>query len=159
MTRTSNQIKTIVVGVDGSDHGRHALELAIALARPLHAEIVATFAFRPPSHTFDAYGFTTPLLFEDDWHRELVHTFEQDWCAPLRNSGVRFKTRVVEGRPASAISELAERVHADLIVVGRRGRGGFAELLLGSVSQELTHHSRRPVLVVSPDPESTTVEP
>jgi nucleotide-binding universal stress UspA family protein len=81
-----------------------------------------------------------------------VHSFEQDWCAPLKDSGVRFKTRVVDGRPAPAISELAQRVHADLIVVGRRGRGSFAELLLGSVSQELTHHSKRPVLVVSPDP-------
>jgi nucleotide-binding universal stress UspA family protein len=74
LTATAKQIKTIVVGVDGSENGHHALEVAIALARPLKAEIVAAFVFQPPSHTYDAYGFATPLLFEDDWRRELVHS-------------------------------------------------------------------------------------
>jgi len=50
--------------------------------------------------------------------------FEGQWCKPLRD--------------------------ADLIVVGRRGRGEVAELLLGSVSHELTHDTARPVLLISP---------
>jgi nucleotide-binding universal stress UspA family protein len=47
------------------------------------------------------------------------------------------------------IADVAERENADLIVVGRRGRSGVAELLLGSTSHELVLHSKQPVLVVS----------
>jgi nucleotide-binding universal stress UspA family protein len=53
------------------------------------------------------------------------------------------------GRPASVIAELAERLGATLVVVGRRGQNGVAALVLGSVSHELVHQSRVPVTVVS----------
>ena len=60
-----------------------------------------------------------------------------------------------DGRPATVISEAADEFDADLIMVGRRGRGGVAELVLGSVSHELVLHSKRPVLVISSDPGQT----
>jgi nucleotide-binding universal stress UspA family protein len=47
------------------------------------------------------------------------------------------------------IADVADAVDADLVVVGRRGHGGVAELLLGSVSHELSHHCKRPVLLIS----------
>jgi nucleotide-binding universal stress UspA family protein len=50
------------------------------------------------------------------------------------------------------ILAVAERENADVVLAGRRGRGGFAELLLGSVSHELVLHSKRPVLVISAPP-------
>lgn len=152
MAGAAHQVKRIVVGVDGSVQAHHALQWAIDLARPLRAEIIATFVFHLPAHAYDSYGFTSPLLFEDDWRGELTSQFQQDWCAPLKDSGVRYRMLVVDGQPAAAICEVAEREKAGLIVVGRRGRGGFAELLLGSVSQALTHHARLPVVVISPAP-------
>jgi nucleotide-binding universal stress UspA family protein len=47
------------------------------------------------------------------------------------------------------IAAVADREKADVVIVGRRGRGGVAELLLGSASHELVLHSKRPVLVIS----------
>jgi nucleotide-binding universal stress UspA family protein len=53
---------------------------------------------------------------------------------------------VVDSQPARALLEYAE--HAQLVVVGARGRGGFTGLLLGSTSQQLVHHAPCPLLVV-----------
>jgi Universal stress protein family len=54
-----------------------------------------------------------------------------------------------DGRPASVTAYTAESADADLVVVGRRGLGGVAEVLLGSVSHELSLHCKRPVLLIS----------
>jgi nucleotide-binding universal stress UspA family protein len=54
-----------------------------------------------------------------------------------------------DGRASSVINDVADRENADMVVVGRRGRAGVAELLLGSASHELVLHSKHPVLVVS----------
>jgi nucleotide-binding universal stress UspA family protein len=76
--------------------------------------------------------------------REALH----EWVAPLRDQGVEHRTEVVDGSPASALDKVATRENADLIVVGRRGEGGFAELLLGSVPHALAHHAHRPVVII-----------
>jgi nucleotide-binding universal stress UspA family protein len=68
--------------------------------------------------------------------------------APLRDRGIEHRTELMDGSPASALDKLAVQVDADLIVVGRRGSGGFAELLLGSAANALAHHAHRPVLIV-----------
>lgn len=60
--------------------------------------------------------------------------------------GVAVQTVAVEGQPVAVLVEEAE--DADLLVVGSRGHGGFASLLLGSVSHQVAHHSRVPVAVV-----------
>ena len=67
---------------------------------------------------------------------------------PLRERGIECQTQLLDGSPASALDKFAMREDADLIVVGRRGEGGFAELLLGSVANALAHHAHRPVLII-----------
>jgi nucleotide-binding universal stress UspA family protein len=64
-------------------------------------------------------------------------------------SALPYRTVLTDGRPASVIAATAEAVDADLVVVGRRGLGGVAEVLLGSVSHELSLHCKRPVLLIS----------
>ena len=56
------------------------------------------------------------------------------------------RARVVEGNPAQVLLDASDG--ADLLVVGSRGHGGFAEALLGSVSQHCVHHAHCPVVVI-----------
>jgi nucleotide-binding universal stress UspA family protein len=84
---------------------------------------------------------------------------ETDACKSLRDSGLPYRTIVEDGRAASVIAAVADRENADLVVVGRRGRGGLAELLLGSVSHELSHHCKRPVVLISSSGGTAPKEP
>lgn len=148
----SPPIRRIVVGVDGSEQAAGALAWAIALARSVSAEIIAVFAIPPPRHYEFGAGYAAPVMpreLDPEWRAETKRAFEQSWCGPLHDSGVRYRTVVRDGRAAPAIAEVADREDADLVVVGRRGRGGVAELVLGSVSHELTHRCSRPVVLVS----------
>jgi nucleotide-binding universal stress UspA family protein len=61
---------------------------------------------------------------------------------------VKLERRVVEGAPAAVLVE--DSRDADLLVVGSRGHGGFAQLLLGSVSQQCAHHAKCPVVIARP---------
>jgi nucleotide-binding universal stress UspA family protein len=144
----SHQKKRIVVGVDGSDQATAALNWAIRFARPLDAEIVAVFAVPPP--TYIGFGYdTVPPSLDPEWRVQMLSELEQKWCRALRESGLPHRLVMEDGRPARVIADVADREDADLVVVGRRGRGGITEMLLGSVSHELTHHCDRPVMVVS----------
>jgi nucleotide-binding universal stress UspA family protein len=71
----------------------------------------------------------------------------EEWCRTEMPTGIDWRCETVEG-DASALIERADDVGARMIVVGRRGRGGFAELVPGSYSHRLVHHAHRPVVVV-----------
>jgi|SRR5579859_7593648 len=149
MATTRGGIKRIVVGVDGSEHGEAAIEWAVRMSKGMGSEVYAVFAISPPMY-FDA-GFMAPMAppqYDPEWRAEMKREFEQDWCKRLRAAGVKYRTVFEDGRPATVLAQVADRVDADLIVVGRRGRGGVTELVLGSVSHELVLGSKRPVLVI-----------
>lgn len=138
-------IERILVGLDGSDSSAAALDWAIPMARGLEAEVVAVYVARP---TVSRYPESGP---PPSYDLSLRAAFEKEWCRPLAEAGIRYRMLVEEGRrPGEVLAAVAERLDADLIVVGRRGRGGVAEFLLGSVSHELTLHAGRPVLLISP---------
>jgi nucleotide-binding universal stress UspA family protein len=138
-------IGRLVVGLDGSESSCTALDWAIRLARCAGAEVIAVYVARATSRRLAG---SPPAQYDPD--QVMRAAFENQWCKPLADAGIRYQTVVGEGRPASVLAEVAERAGADLIVVGRRGRGGVAEFLLGSVSHELVLHAARPVLLVSP---------
>lgn len=155
MSAEERRFGRILVCVDGSEGSAAALGWAIALARKTDAEIVAVHALEVPVYAQADVGmgpvYSAPPadpLWWDRLRKATAEAFEQEWCAPLARSGLPYRTVLQEGKPASAIEEVADRERPDLVVVGRRGLGGLTELLLGSVSHALVHHARRPIVVV-----------
>lgn len=141
----THPIKRILVGVDGSDNSQRALEWAITLAGPFRAEVIAVHAVGLLARLDGG----TPVPSHP--HRdELQATFESVWCAPLARSDVAYRTLCVDGPPVLAVLNAASEEEADLIVLGRRGSGGFTELMLGSTSHQVAEHSSCPVFIVPP---------
>lgn len=92
---------------------------------------------------------TVPSELDPAWRSTVTQEFEQEWCRKVRDSEIPHQMIVEEGLAAMALAGVAERMDAYLIVVGRTGKGGIAELLLGSVAHDLAQQCKRPVLLVS----------
>lgn len=140
-------MRRIVVGVDGSAGARHALQWAAALARETGAEIEAVCAWHYPVLT------TLPVAAVLPGPEEMSAETMEHLRTLVRESldepgGLVIRHHVSKGPAAEALLEAA--MGADLLVVGSRGLGGFGALLLGSVSQQVTHHAPCPVVIVPP---------
>jgi nucleotide-binding universal stress UspA family protein len=131
----------IVVGVDGSDHSIAALRWAVDEGRQRHWAVHAIAAWEFP-HALNPVTMMT--VQPEPFVAEAQHALEHALAA-VDAAGVDVTTEVVEGTAALRLAE--ESRDADLLVVGSRGRGGFAGLLLGSVSLHLVSHACCPVLV------------
>ena len=136
----------IVVGHDGSKSSQEALVWAAALARraDLDLHVVRAWAMMtaPQPSTWEP-GFVPPLAdYEKAVHDELTAHVKAAHLDPA----VRVTCHVVHKSPAQGLMGAAEG--ADLMVLGARGRGGFAGLLVGSVSDQLVHHAPCPVTVI-----------
>jgi nucleotide-binding universal stress UspA family protein len=143
-------MRGIVVGVDGSEGSKRALEWAAQEARLRGAALEIVFAWQPSAAVYAASGWTVidNELFEDLF-KNAEERLEQT-CASVAPAldGLEVDSRVVEGPAAKTLMDAA--AGADLLVVGTRGHGGFAGLLLGSVSAQCAHHSPCPVVIVPP---------
>ncbi|HET9442487.1 MAG TPA: universal stress protein [Acidimicrobiales bacterium] len=136
-------LRRIVVGVDGSDNAAVAVAWAASLAAATGAEVVAVHALG----LLDHLGPGDPVLAQP--HRdEIGLEFEKAWCAPLDEPGVACRKVMRDGPPADVLLAEADEVGADLIVVGSRGVGTVAELVLGSTSTQVARRSTRPVTIV-----------
>ncbi|WP_049579364.1 universal stress protein [Nocardiopsis sp. SBT366] len=138
----------VIVGVDGSEPSRHALEFAFSQAEFGDTDLVAVSAWQPLVAFAAATGPIPPELFDDATAAEAArHALDEELMdLRLLRPEVRVHTRVVRAHPVVALLE--EATPADLIVVGSRGRGGFRGLLLGSVSHSVLHGARGPVAIL-----------
>lgn len=137
----------IVVGVDGSEPSKRALRWAATLARATGSELDAVISWDVPIALAMAYLPADANLGKDT-ATYLDKTVDEVFDSK-RPPGLR--TIVHQGRPAQVLLDAAN--DAQLLVVGSRGHGGFAGLLLGSVSAVVAEHARCPVLVVHGDHE------
>ena len=138
----------IIVGIDGSDHSRRALEWAVREAAVRHAPLTVLTV----QATLIGY-WGSPVLYPGD--EDLVEhgrkRAQEETDSALEKTGVELRpssvtVRAVTGLPAEALLEAA--ADADMLVVGSRGAGGFKRLLMGSVSTQVTHHAPCPVVVI-----------
>lgn len=135
----------IVVGIDGSVTARAALRWAAEEASLRNLGVYVAICWQLPV----MLGiYSQPLLEATDLEgkaRELAES-EVDEVFGVDRRGLDVSLGVLEGAPALRLLELGEL--AEMIVVGTRGHGGFAGLLLGSVSQHVAEHARCPVVII-----------
>ncbi|HEV8627019.1 MAG TPA: universal stress protein [Acidimicrobiia bacterium] len=136
-------MERIVVGVDGSDQSLAALEWAMTEGRVRGAVVEVVHAFMPDLSEVGLVNDPGTARREAE---ELLRKMAEP--ALVAHPGVQVTTRELEGPSARTLLDAA--AGADLLVVGSRGRGGFAGLMLGSVSQQCVHHAPCPVVVVPP---------
>ena len=140
-------MRYIVVGVDGSDGGRAALRWALREAhlRGCSLEAVCVWSFPVPIGL--PYAEMQGVATIDFQQRaESMLATEVDKALADEGVEVDVTRRAVMSHPVMALRQAAE--HADLLVVGTRGRGGFTGLLLGSTSRECAQHAPCPVVIV-----------
>ena len=143
--RHDESVNRIVVGVDGSQGSEDALMWAVEEALRSGAELVLVHGWVYP-YLGARTGRTEP---RDEMRLDAMRTLEASAqrvheVAPT----VHCHSIISEDSPAKALIDAA--ADADLLVVGSRGHGGFAALVLGSVSRTVLQHSPRPVVVVRP---------
>ncbi|MCS5704925.1 MAG: universal stress protein [Cyanobacteriota bacterium] len=142
----------LLVPVDGSDLGDHAIAKAVELAKTLGARI--TFFHAEPGLPVALAGLgeqvdprTLDMLVTAS--REQTREILQQACRSAQTAGVNAESRsAMNPIPAEAIVDTAAEVGADLIVMASHGRRGLGALLLGSETQKVLTHSSLPVLVV-----------
>jgi len=135
-------IARIVVGVDGSEPSVEALRQAQRLAIPLGAKVQAVACWEYPQ-MYSGYVMMGIEGFEEGAKKVLDEAVAQAFGA---ETPANVTSTLVRSHPREALIDASR--DADMIVVGRRGHGGFGGLLLGSVSSAIVAHAHCPVLVV-----------
>ena len=139
----------ILVAIDGSPHAVRALEEAVDLARTQRSRLTLISVASRTAWRLVAGPYAGLLPTQEDADREAEATLR---AARTRiDDDIPVTTIVGQGSAAAAILKRAVDGTHDLIVMGSRGRGGAAAALLGSVSHDVLHHSRVPVLIVHAD--------
>jgi nucleotide-binding universal stress UspA family protein len=136
----------IVVGVDGSVGSRVATAWALDEAARRDAEVETVFAWALPTLAYSAPGYVQPEPKEIEAEGEEL--LAQTLALVSATTHVKVHSRVCDGRPVEALRRVAEEPDVRLLVVGSRGHGDLAELVLGSVSHALSHRSPKPLVIV-----------
>lgn len=140
--------EAIVVGTDGSETAKEAVNEAVRLAKAFGAELHVVSAYKPLR---GAHVSGAPEGAARVWQPlpdSRVEAILQEAAAAVRLRDVPVKTHTSEDEPADALLSIASQVDANLIVVGNRGMQG-ARRVLGSVPNKVAHHATCNVLIVA----------
>jgi nucleotide-binding universal stress UspA family protein len=140
----------ILVGVDGSDHSRRALSWAMREAAQHHVPLTVMTVRPAPVRPATQIYWNVPDLPDRSFDPEIARTALQkmvdEVAKDLGEAPPEVIVSVITGDPAEELVRASQ--DADMLVVGNRGSGVFAKLLIGSVSSKVTHHAASPVVVI-----------
>ncbi|NIP62366.1 MAG: universal stress protein [Nitrosopumilaceae archaeon] len=136
-------IRKILVPLDGSKNSMRGLDEAISIAKKCNASITGL-------HTIPIY----PRNLADAIMPYQIHMKKEaeDFMIKAKKragrDGIRLTKKIIYGSPINEITDLAKNKNFDMIVIGSRGHTGMKEVFLGSVANGVVHRSKVPVLVV-----------
>lgn len=145
--------KTILVPLDGTPDAERALDAVRAV--DTHFESYVTLLLVSPSEGalmttlaegFGASGSVAAAIERD----RTLHELGEAYLDSIRETygDASWRSEVRPGDPGATIVEVAAEMDADLVIMASHVRSGFSRILMGSVAQEVLHHSQRPMLVV-----------
>ena len=136
----------MLVPVDGSENSYRALDAALFLSQKLGSDITVL-------HVMEEVPITH--IESQKLLRELLENYEKESeeilskCSEIaRKKGLTINTILLQGNPASIILDFSKKEKYDIVIMGSRGMGKFKELILGSVSSKIVHHSPCGVLLI-----------
>jgi nucleotide-binding universal stress UspA family protein len=136
----------ILVPVDGSDNSYRALDAALLLSEKLGSNVTVI-------HVMEEVPITH--IGSEKLLKEFLEAYRKEnqdilsKCSEIATQkGLTINTFLLEGNPASAILNFSKKEKFDLVIMGRRGLGKFKELILGSISSKIVHHSPTAVLLI-----------
>lgn len=137
---------SILVPVDGSDNSYRALDSALLLSEKLGSNItVVNVLEQVPITHIESEKLLSELL--EAYRKENQEILSK--CSKIATEkGLSIKTILLQGNPASVILDYRKKEKFDLLIMGSRGLGKFKQLILGSVSNKIVHHSPCAVLLI-----------
>jgi nucleotide-binding universal stress UspA family protein len=136
----------ILVPVDGSDNSYRALDAALVLSEKLGSNITVI-------HVMEEIPITH--IGSEKLLNELLEAYKKEnqdilsKCSEIASQkGLTINTFLLQGNPASVILDFSKKEKFDIVIMGSRGVGKFKELILGSVSSKIVHHSPCSVLLI-----------
>ncbi|MBA2545617.1 MAG: universal stress protein [Solirubrobacterales bacterium] len=140
----------IVVGTDGSETAKEAVQTAIELAKLSKAKLEIVSAYEPiPSARLkeEGEGISGDVSHVVNARGDVQFVLDKA-AADAKKAKVDVVTHPREGDPADAILDVAEENGADLVIIGNKGMTGAKRFLLGSVPNKISHHSPCDVWIV-----------
>ena len=147
----------ILVGIDGSEYSRNAVNYALDLASKYNSDLFLLSIVPSKVHHGDSsgvFGMVAPSYFEEykkeaeKWFEEIIDHINSNETFIDIKSKVKSEVITTPFSTAASILNYAEERDVDLIVIGTRGKSGLKKMLLGSVATDVVTYSYCPVMVV-----------
>lgn len=137
----------VIVGIDGSDHSRKALEWAMNEAAIRHVPLTVIIAHQiAVGYWGSAVSYPEDHALSEHARKAAQEATDKAVAQLGESRPASISVRSISGSPAEEL--VSASADADLLVVGSRGSGGFGRLVMGSVSSQVAHHAHCPVVIV-----------
>ena len=141
------KLETLLVATDFSADADAALEQAIGVAKEMGSRIHLIHVYHLPAYAAAPWGYSYPTDLFTEVRQHVAARIAQEEQR-VQKEGISASTEVVEGVPSEAIVECAQRIGADMIIMGTRGLTGVKHVVLGSVAERTLRHAACPVMTV-----------